>query len=232
MIAFHGSFTSTTTKTVTNTVHRCSKATLLAAAVIGCFSWTTPQNGSEQHWLGPAAWYCSLILSLTAVLLSSSEAFIFSAIKNAPPGSPESSSETDITRSGTMPDRLIQELAMIVHCEGRGVQPAGAVRMGTVSSCSIPSVNTGVPTNHTERHRSDQQQQDLDPEEATRGSDHERGADPIRVTIRWNMVFTWQAPIMLVAYSVVAFFVGLVVYVCKPLYDGHEGEYLNGPGKV
>ncbi|KAI0840271.1 hypothetical protein F5Y06DRAFT_294939 [Hypoxylon sp. FL0890] len=40
-----------------------------------------------------------------------------------------------------------------------------------------------------------------------------------KVSIRWNMVFTWQAPIMLLAYSMIAFLVGLTVYVCKPLYN-------------
>lgn len=54
----------------------------------------------------------------------------------------------------------------------------------------------------------------------------------IDVTIRWNMVFTWQAPTMMLGYSVVAFYIGLAIYVCAPLYDGHEGEYLNAPAKV
>ncbi|KAI0884482.1 uncharacterized protein GGS22DRAFT_189610 [Annulohypoxylon maeteangense] len=34
----------------------------------------------------------------------------------------------------------------------------------------------------------------------------------VEVSIRWNMVFTWQAPIMLLAYSVMAFLVGMTVY--------------------
>ncbi|EFQ36386.1 hypothetical protein CGRA01v4_13743 [Colletotrichum graminicola] len=40
------------------------------------------------------------------------------------------------------------------------------------------------------------------------------------VEIRWNMVFTWQAPMMLMAYSAICFLGGLTVYVCAPLYDG------------
>ncbi|GKT50130.1 uncharacterized protein ColSpa_10311 [Colletotrichum spaethianum] len=40
------------------------------------------------------------------------------------------------------------------------------------------------------------------------------------VEIRWNMIFTWQAPMMLMAYSAICFLGGLTVYVCAPLYDG------------
>ncbi|TDZ14100.1 hypothetical protein Cob_v012989 [Colletotrichum orbiculare MAFF 240422] len=40
------------------------------------------------------------------------------------------------------------------------------------------------------------------------------------VEIRWNMIFTWQAPMMLMAYSALCFLGGLTVYVCAPLYDG------------
>ncbi|KAI1377435.1 hypothetical protein F4677DRAFT_57693 [Hypoxylon crocopeplum] len=49
--------------------------------------------------------------------------------------------------------------------------------------------------------------------------------DDIEVVVRWNMVFTWQAPMMLLAYSVIAFLVGLTVYICAPLYgDGLRGR--------
>ncbi|KAJ0317139.1 hypothetical protein COL5a_011282 [Colletotrichum fioriniae] len=40
------------------------------------------------------------------------------------------------------------------------------------------------------------------------------------VEVRWNMIFTWQAPMMLMAYSAICFLGGLTVYVCAPLYDG------------
>lgn len=121
---------------------------------------------------------------------------------------------------------------MIIHFERPYEQSTAAIttRTSRVSS----RVPTGIPNDTTERHRpSEQYQLDLDLEEETHDSHHrEIGPEPIRVTIRWNMVFTWQAPMMLVAYSVAAFFIGLVIYVSAPLYDGHEGGYLNGPGKV
>ncbi|KAK8088568.1 hypothetical protein PG997_003529 [Apiospora hydei] len=41
---------------------------------------------------------------------------------------------------------------------------------------------------------------------------------PARALVRWNMVFTWQAPMMLLSYSIVAFLTGVTVYVCTPLY--------------
>lgn len=34
---------------------------------------------------------------------------------------------------------------------------------------------------------------------------------------RWKMVFTWQCPIMFLAYSVVFFLAGLTIFVCTPL---------------
>lgn len=56
--------------------------------------------------------------------------------------------------------------------------------------------------------------------------DSERGksADPppVRCRIRWNMVFTWQAPIMLLSYAVIAFLVGISVYIITPLYTNDQ----------
>ncbi|KAK1763960.1 hypothetical protein QBC33DRAFT_548426 [Phialemonium atrogriseum] len=157
-------------------------ATLLSAAVIGCFSWI-PQD--TEHWLGPAAWYSSLALSLLAVLLSSSEAFIFSTIKNSP----------------NRPD-LSKELSMIL----------------SLSHSYWDEENVIIP--NLERN---------DITEPSQGSSREQRARklpaverPVKVDIRWNMVFTWQAPMMLMAYSVIGFFMGLIIYVCTPLYDGTE----------
>lgn len=42
----------------------------------------------------------------------------------------------------------------------------------------------------------------------------------IEVDVRWNMVFTWQAPMMLMSYSVLFFLAGLSIFVLTPLYDG------------
>lgn len=50
-----------------------------------------------------------------------------------------------------------------------------------------------------------------------------------RANIKWNMVFTWQAPMMLMAYAVMSFLTGLVIYVCTPLYDG---RVFDDAGKV
>lgn len=57
---------------------------------------------------------------------------------------------------------------------------------------------------------------------ATSIGDREKGKMPMTRTekayIRWNMVFTWQAPMMLLAYSVIAFLMGVTVYITTPLY--------------
>lgn len=49
------------------------------------------------------------------------------------------------------------------------------------------------------------------------------------VEVRWNMVFTWQAPMMLMSYSVLFFISGLSIFVLAPLYDGRE---FDGEGRV
>ncbi|KAI0443749.1 hypothetical protein F4803DRAFT_514068 [Xylaria telfairii] len=135
-------------------------ATLLSGAVIGCFSWA---GRDQEHWLGPASWYCSLILSLFAILLSSTEAFIFNTMKSSACSLP-----------------LRDRMSMICNIQG-GV---------------ANTVATG---------------------------DRERGKSPMQPTeraiIRWNMVFTWQAPMMLLAYSVIAFLMGTTVYIITPLYS-------------
>lgn len=46
-----------------------AKETLLAVAVIVCFSWRLGGVETSPHWLG-RAWSSSLVLSLTTVLLS------------------------------------------------------------------------------------------------------------------------------------------------------------------
>ncbi|KAI0450265.1 hypothetical protein F5B21DRAFT_517560 [Xylaria acuta] len=135
-------------------------ATLLSGAVIGCFSWAARER---EHWLGPASWYCSLILSLFAILLSSTEAFIFNTMKSSAHSLP-----------------LRDRMSMICNIQGsiRNYELAG---------------------------------------------DREKGKSPMprseRARIRWNMVFTWQAPMMLLAYSVIAFLMGTTIYIITPLYS-------------
>ncbi|KAF2973368.1 hypothetical protein GQX73_g230 [Xylaria multiplex] len=134
-------------------------ATLLSGAVIGCFSWI---ERDKEHWLGPASWYCCLILSLFAILLSSTEALIFNTIK-----SPENSIS------------LRDRMSMI--CEVKG------------------TVHNPAPSGDKEKGKLQMPQTE-------------------RAIIRWNMVFTWQAPMMLLAYSVIAFLMGVTIYITTPLY--------------
>ena len=37
---------------------------------------------------------------------------------------------------------------------------------------------------------------------------------------KWKMMFTWQCPMMFMAYSVCFFLSGLMIYVCTPLFNG------------
>ncbi|KAK6843009.1 hypothetical protein PG987_003869 [Apiospora arundinis] len=145
----------------------------------------------EMHFiqiaLGPAAWYTCLILSLFAILLSSSEAFIFSNIQTARPALVED-------RQQSISSSLSKEISMIIRLDRGGLgQGASRERDGPPSDRE-----KGKSVGNQQRYRS--------------------SPPPPRALVRWNMVFTWQAPMMLLAYSVGAFLVGVTVYVCTPLY--------------
>ncbi|KAI1458356.1 hypothetical protein F4805DRAFT_137503 [Annulohypoxylon moriforme] len=172
-------------------------STLLCAAVIGCFSWEPHES---EHWLGPAARYFSLVLSLFAILLSASQSFIFITMNRKQPGH-----ELQAT-SQTFSSPLKADTAMV---------------------CDVKIISKQLPLNQGVTQRNIGREQG--------GSDMEKGKgmltgltvtpDEVEVSIRWNMVFTWQAPIMLLAYSVLAFLVGMTVYACAPLYsEGMPGK--------
>jgi hypothetical protein len=135
----------------------------------------------QPHWLGPAAWFASLILSLTSVLLSSSAAFIFNAIRNPPRKIP-----------------LRKQLAIIMAVEG-------VISLDTNLEPPLPKSSTMLPEN-LDRVGEPESIPEVDESRAP------------SVHVRWNMVFTWQAPIMLMSYSMLGFAAGLIVYVTTPLY--------------
>ncbi|KAI0406025.1 hypothetical protein F4802DRAFT_130530 [Xylaria palmicola] len=164
-------------------------ATLLAGAVIGCFSWVTRD---AEHWLGPASWYCSLILSLFAILLSSTEAFIFNTMKSS-------------SRPVPLRDRLSLICSMPNHGDDDKIMAAPRSRRRAVvvdkEKGTLP-LPLPLPLLRGDR----------------RGGGEGEGEEG-RVQIRWNMVFTWQAPTMLLAYAVISFLTGVTIYITTPLYS-------------
>lgn len=154
---------------------RSFQGSLLAAAVIGSFSWPIPNT---IHWLGPASWYASLIMSFCAVLLSSSEHFLYAA-----------------TRDHAQHADLRRRLNMVVRIRGGGP--------GDLLLSTGPSHDPAVQ-----------------PQQPAQGST--TAMVPLRAEVRWNMVCTWQAPMMLLSYSLIAFVLGLSLCVLTPLYDGRD----------
>lgn len=63
---------------LTQTIYQC---TVLAAAVIGSFSWN---SAIEAYWLAAACWYCSLFFSVLGILLSAQQAAIFHLLGDIP----------------------------------------------------------------------------------------------------------------------------------------------------
>jgi len=136
--------------------------------VIGCFSWGPIV---DEYWLGPAFWYTILVLSILAILLSSSQAFLFNALK-------EPSVED-----------YQHYLPLIV-----------------ATLDNSPHVN----------------------EELTSPNESRLPMDTLFVP-KWKMMFTWQCPMMFMAYSVISFLGGLTIYVCTPLFNG---EFSTDRGKA
>jgi hypothetical protein len=59
------------------------------------------------------------------------------------------------------------------------------------------------------------------PEDAELGED--KSPQPLPdARVRWNYVFVWQAPTMMLSYSILGFLIGLIVYVTAPLYNGGD----------
>lgn len=99
-----------------------------------------------------------------------------------------------------------KQLAMVIHEKGK---PDASHRLRSLSRPVTPM--TGIPGANREL-----------PTMARVETEEPR----TQVKVRWNMVFTWQAPIMLMSYSVVFFLLGLTIFVITPLYDGRnfDGE--------
>lgn len=154
--------------------------------MIGSFSWPLPDT---IHWLGPASWYASLIMSFCAVLLSSSEHFLYAA-----------------TRDVAQHPDLRRRLNMVVRI--RGGAPADLLLSASPPPPSPAAQPPQVGQGST----------------GTAGGQNSAyaGAPPVRAEVRWNMVFTWQAPMMLLSYSLIGFLIGLTICVLTPLYDGRE----------
>ncbi|KAI2470336.1 hypothetical protein F4781DRAFT_441928 [Annulohypoxylon bovei var. microspora] len=185
-------------------------ATLLSAAVIGCFSW---EPRDTEHWIGPAAKYCSLVLSLFAILLSASQSFIFTAII-------EKRSRAD---RGVQPQYLARDLDMVCRIMKKSRTLSSAAATPRVwGSFYLTESESGDDNREIGGQKRVPKQLRWGTLPSITVNDN---SSDIEVRIRWNMVFTWQAPMMLLAYSVIAFLMGLTVYVCTPLYsEGLRGK--------
>ncbi|KAL6171040.1 hypothetical protein ACJQWK_03985 [Exserohilum turcicum] len=145
------------------------QCTVLAAAVIGAFSWTTI---SEAYWLTHGFWHMSLILAILGILLSASEVTVLNLLG---PVKPLVQQQQQQQRPVTTLDIAIAKYRPLLF--------------------TLTTDNAGAP----------------------------------RYAPRRKMVFTWQAPLMFMSYSVCAFLAGLTILVCSPFIrrdkvwgDGHN----------
>lgn len=180
--------------------------TLLSAAVIGCFSW---EARDFEHWVGPAARYCSLVLSLFAILLSASQSFIFTTLAQR-----RSRSNQYLELHPSTCD-----IAMICRVIRNGHPPSPPKASARVRGSFFLNESESEADDDREKGEkggNEGKQPGLG-ESSSLAANHT--SQDVKVYIRWNMVFTWQAPMMLLAYSVIAFLIGLTVYVCTPMYS-------------
>lgn len=125
-------------------------------------------------------------MSLFSVLLSLSEAFIFTTIRDSP------------QKLGWK-----KEIAMILHLRNKDDVNSGLLpRREPLAAASIDTAGISRRPRLTAQSQTEE--------------------DFVRVDVRWNMVFTWQAPVMLMSYSTIFFLLGLSIFVLTPLYDGRN----------
>ncbi|KAJ6283011.1 hypothetical protein J3E71DRAFT_351713 [Bipolaris maydis] len=182
----HSTLSSWRTRKLNELQFTTISCTVLAAAVIGAFSWPTL---STAHWLTPGFWHTSLILSILGILLSASEITVLNllgpvrytaaaaASSHLPSPSSSSTSPSNVGSGG-----------------GDGLHDATMKRY-------MPLLLSPV----------------MIKEDASGGG----GAKQYYVPRR-KMVFTWQAPLMFMSYSVCAFLAGLTVLVGVPIVRGER----------
>lgn len=137
------------------------QSAILAAAVIGSFSWTSTP---DSYWLAQAFWYCSLVCSIVGILLSAQQIAVLDLLSSR-------------------------------HGEDKATSSKAGVRS------YLPLMLTEVKRSEREIYIANDEIGTWKP--------------------RWKMVFTWQCPIMFLAYSVLLFLAGLTILVCTPLIRGN-----------
>jgi hypothetical protein len=185
----------------------CLQGGLLAAGVIAAFSWDLEHQ--QPHWVGPTAWYCSLMLAFSSVLPASSQSLIFKSTLSRPP------------RAIILNPRLVDD----------NFQLSGTSQPSNPSTAlPAPSEQVASPLATPSSQHPFAAGYDSD---STVHATRSPPGSPDEI-IRWNLLFVWQEPIMMLAYSIISFLVGLVVYATAPLYNmDHYGQTaLEGPCKV
>ncbi|XP_014560962.1 hypothetical protein COCVIDRAFT_33976 [Bipolaris victoriae FI3] len=160
--------------------------TVLAAAVIGAFSWPTL---STAHWLTPGFWHTSLILSILGILLSASEITVLNLLGP------------------------VRHTPASAHFQHSSQFPA----VSAAAAASTPSNGGGGNAGRVH----DEAMQRYMPLLLSPVMRKEDAGAKVYVPRR-KMVFTWQAPLMFMSYSVCAFLAGLTVLVGLPILRGDK----------
>ncbi|KAK3947688.1 hypothetical protein QBC32DRAFT_223631 [Pseudoneurospora amorphoporcata] len=179
-------------------------ATVMTAIITASFSWS---NVSSSHWTGPAFWYASLSLCISAIFLSAQQLSLLSLIESKD-ASKDHAHKPECERPGAT--RTIRRHLRQILIEKRS---------GSLIGGRLPPIDI-------EAQGGEKQTQELPKE----GRIDTRDTPPLteeeltapnewRWTFSWRVMFVWQCPIMLITYSTVFYMVGLFVVVCTPVLE-------------
>lgn len=227
----------------------------MTAIIAASFSWP---NVPSSHWTGPAFWYASLSLCISAIFLASQQLSLLSLISNKDPAEekddkPEWERESALI---TIRRHLRQILKEKIEVTPRIKDDDGELPAGEKSSTVVTAVGVGAGSGRGRSKPADIEAQhgagDMTQmhghakEVAVEGTETITEVPPsasidaltkvvghhstwetiksarwtfTRWTFSWKVIFVWQCPIMLIAYSTVFYMVGLFVFVCTPVLE-------------
>ncbi|KAK1779626.1 hypothetical protein QBC45DRAFT_441713 [Copromyces sp. CBS 386.78] len=191
-------------------------ATVMTAIITASFSWP---NVPSSHWTGLAFWYASLSLCISAIFLSSQQLSLLSLIEskdtsedNADKPEWERPSATRAIR------RHLRQILIekVNHDEKKEDRQPGKRSPRDIEAKGGEKQTQEVPKEVIVP--------ETGPVTDTRDTpplteDQLTAPNPSRWTFSWRVMFVWQCPTMLIAYSTVFYMVGLFVVVCTPVLE-------------
>lgn len=186
-------------------------ATVITAIVTASFSWG---NVADSLWVGPAFWYASLSTSICGIFLGAQQLSVLSLLGELPALEEDVEDEEE----GGRRKKKKKKQASSSKVSGRTMRRHLAQILYEVPARQPVSSAGGEELGEKDR---------TTVVEATGGGAAQRATTTSPATdwkISWRSIFTWQCPMMFIAYSTLFYIVGLSVVVLTPLIKEDWGE--------